>query len=103
MKSVFIQPEGHCFLCDLFGYDAYYNYTEEHHIFFGKPNRKISERYGLKVRLCTWHHRGNINGKKEAVHHNKENADILHRIGQEKFEETHTREEFRKEFGKSWL
>jgi hypothetical protein len=29
--------------------------------------------------------------------------DALHKIGQEHFEETHTREEFRKEFGKSYL
>ncbi len=103
MKSVFIQPEGHCFMCDLLGIDAWYSYLETHHIFEGTSNRKKSEKYGLKVKLCTGHHRGNINGSRAAVHHNREYADMLHRIGQEKFEETHTREEFRREFGKSWL
>ena len=103
MKSVFIQPEGHCFICDLLGIDVWYSYLEEHHIFGGTSNRKKSEKYGLKVRLCAYHHRGNINGSREAVHHNREYADMLHRIGQEKFEETHTREEFRQACGKSWL
>lgn len=103
MKSVFPQDEGHCFLCDHFGDYDKYTYLEEHHIFGGSSNRKKSEKYGLKVKLCIKHHRGNVNGNKEAVHFNKEMADILHRIGQKKFEETHTRDQFRQEFGKSWL
>lgn len=103
MKSVFDTPRGQCFLCNCFGNYAWYPYTEEHHIFGGTANRKKSEQYGLKVRLCLAHHRGNSVSNKEAVHFNKEMADYLHKIGQEKFEETHTREEFRKEFGKSWL
>lgn len=103
MKSIFIQPKGSCFLCNLLGMDAHYSYLEEHHIFFGTSNRKKSEKYGLKVNLCTWHHKGNINGCREAVHSNREYADMLHKIGQKKFEETHTREEFREEFGRSWL
>lgn len=103
MRSVFIQPEGQCFLCRLLGTDAWYDYLEEHHIFEGTSNRKKSEKYGLKVKLCTYHHRGNINGSRAAVHSNREYADMLHRIGQAKFEESHTREEFRQEFGKLWL
>lgn len=80
-----------------------YPYTEEHHIFFGMANRKKSEKHGLKVKLCPAHHRGNSQGNQVAAHTNAEMADILHRAGQKKFEERHTREEFRKEFGKSWL
>jgi hypothetical protein len=69
-----------------------------HHIFGGTANRKKSEQYGLKVWLCYEHHLG-----KEGVHYNKKMMDYLHRIGQMKFEETHTRENFRQEFGKSYL
>ena len=30
---------------------------EEHHIFYGQRNRKLSEHYGLKVHLCPGCHR----------------------------------------------
>lgn len=69
-----------------------------HHIFGGTAKRKKSEQYGLKVWLCYEHHLG-----KEGVHYNKKMMDYLHTIGQRKFEETHTREQFRQEFGKSYL
>ena len=69
-----------------------------HHIFGGTANRKKSEQYGLKVWLCYEHHLG-----KEGVHYNKKMMAYLHTIGQMRFEETHTREQFRKEFGKSYI
>lgn len=72
--------------------------TEEHHI-FGGPNRKLSERYGLKVYLCPYCHRDNKNG----AHGRREVADHLHRIGQAAFERNHTREEFMEIFGKNYL
>lgn len=62
---------------------------------FGTSNRKNSEKYGLKVWLCHFHHRG--------VHMNRDSALELIRIAQSKFEETHTREEFMAIFGKNWL
>lgn len=73
-------------------------WLEEHHI-FGGSNRKWSEKYGLKVRLCHWHH----NEPPDGVHHNKEMADKYHSLGQEAFERTHTRQEFMKIFGRNYL
>lgn len=91
MKSI-IQKEKRCFLCGSI------RNLEKHHI-FGGANRKWSEKYGLTVELCPICHRDN----QEGVHGNREKMDALHRIGQEAFEKTHTREEFRGIFGKSYL
>lgn len=102
-KSVFYQEDGQCYLCNLQGIYIYHPYTEEHHIFEGTANRRKSEEHGMKVNLCPAHHRGNAQGNRQAVHHNSQMADMLHEAGQRKFEETHTREEFRREFGQSWL
>lgn len=74
----------------------------EHHIFGGNSNRNHSETEGLKVYLCVEHH---MTGK-DAVHNAKNCQEIqerLHKIGQQEFEKTHTREEFRKIFGRSYL
>lgn len=102
-KSIFAQEEGQCYLCNMLGIYTYHHYTEEHHIFEGTANRRKSEEHGMKVNLCPAHHRGDINGNKQAVHHNSEMSDMLHRAGQAEFEKTHTREDFREEFGQSWL
>lgn len=104
MKSVFKQDPGSCYICEHFlGQACRYNYLEEHHIFYGTANRAKSEKYGLKVKLCMKHHKGDITGNKEAVHFNKTYDLMLKEIAQRKFEKHHSREEFRKEFGKSWL
>lgn len=103
MKSIFPQEKGQCFLCCLQHHPEYYGYTEEHHIFFGTANRKKSEKYGLKVKLCLRHHKGDAQGSRNAVHSNIDLNNHLKGIAQAEFEKTHTREEFRKEFGKSWL
>lgn len=61
-----------CFLC---GANGSMDHLHWHHI-FGGPNRRWSEKYGLKVRLC----------------------------GQKAFEEYHgSREEFQQIFGRNWL
>lgn len=73
--------------------------VERHHI-FGGPNRKRSEKYGFVVPLRPDYH---PNG----VYFDKKNGDIdaiLKKQAQKYYEENiGTREEFRKEFGKSWL
>lgn len=84
--------KGTCYLCKRI------TRAEEHHI-FGGPNRKLSERYGLKVYLCPFCHRDNKNG----AHGSREVAEHLKRIGQAAFERDHTREEFVKIFGKNYL
>ena len=92
MAKSILQDEKECYItgsiCDL----------HEHHIYPGK-NRKISEKYGFKVWLRSdWH-----NMRDYGVHFNK-NLDLrLKQECQAKFEETHTREEFIKLIGKSYL
>ena len=48
--------------------------------------------------LCAAHHRG-----QEGVHFNREFDVWLKRKFQAEFERTHTRAEFRRIFGRSWL
>jgi len=72
--------------------------VEEHHIFPG-PNRKWSDRYNLVVYLCGEHHRYG----QDAAHANRGFAARLKQDGQRKFEETHTRAEFMKIFGRNYL
>ena len=52
MSSSIVQSEKECWFC---GARAR---LEEHHIFAGTANRRISEKYGLKVWLCHRHHTG---------------------------------------------
>lgn len=92
MKSI-IQNEKECFVCHrLIG-------LHEHHIYEGTANRKISEKYGMKIWLCPFHH----NMSNEGIHFNKELDLSVKQYAQEIFEQTHTREEFRSLFGKSYL
>lgn len=99
MKSIMQEDKNRCFLCG-----EYPNYNdgplENHHIFFGKGNRPISEKFGLTVKLHAFKcHRLGPN----SVHKNKLVRRALEEAGQRKFEETHTREEFVKAFSENWL
>lgn len=95
-----IQPDkSYCFLCGSRtsrGLDA----LEEHHIFEGNGKRSLSEQYGLKIYLCgsKCHREG-----AGSAHKNKLVKEMLHRLAQEKFEETRTRDEFVLVFGKNYL
>ena len=73
---------------------------EEHHVFNG-PNRRNSEKYGLKVYLCYVCHRDN----KLGVHGcNTELRERLQQAGQQAFEnKIGSREDFMKIFGKNYL
>lgn len=94
MKSILEPtPAEVCFLCGRYGQ------METHHIFGGNPNRRLSEKYGLKVHLCFRCHRDN----KEGVHGNQKKMDQLHRIGQKAFEEKYSREKFMEIFKKNYL
>lgn len=72
-----------------------------HHI-FPAANRKKSEKYGLTVYLC--HNQCHIFGK-HAVHNNATTMKQLQRYGQLKAmqEQGWTEDDFRREFGKSYL
>lgn len=93
MKSI-IQGKKECYVCQT------QIALHDHHIFFGNPLRKISEKYGLKVWLCWFHHEGTygVHGKQGAELNKK-----LKQLGQRKFEENHTREEFIETFGRNYL
>ena len=86
--------ERECFFC------GSREWLERHHL-FGGSNRKKSEKYGLVVDLCHYHH----NEPPYGVHHNKEAMAYLHRCGQIKAmrEQGWTVDEFRREFGKNYL
>jgi hypothetical protein len=93
MKSV-LQHYKECWVCKT-TYDLH-----EHHVFFGTSNRKKSEQYGMKVWLCARHH----NMSNEGVHFNKPLDNRLKKFAQEYFENhIGTREDFIREFGRSYL
>lgn len=84
-----------CYVCN-----TEYN-LHKHEVFFGTANRKHSIENGLVVALCGYHH----NQSEKGVHgRDGHELDIqLKQIAQKKFEEDHTRGEFRRIFGKSYL
>ena len=70
----------------------------EHHIYAG-ANRQISEKNGFKVWLrADWHNMSDY-----GVHFNRELDLMLKRECQQKFEETHSREEFISLIGRNYL
>lgn len=64
-KSI-IQEERKCYFC------SSERNLEEHHIFGGVANRKISEKYGLKVFLCRDCH----TGKQGAQYYKERNLEL---------------------------
>ena len=71
----------------------------KHHIYFGNPNRRISEANGFWVWLrWDWH-----NGADYGVHFSRVLDLRLKQTCQEKYEESHSREAFRRLIGKSYL
>lgn len=88
MESI-IQLEKECYVCGT---------TENlhcHHTIGGTSNRKNSDDFGLTVFLCARHH--------SDAHHDPVLNKLFKRLGQRHFELTHTREEFIKIFGKSFI
>lgn len=73
---------------------------EKHHCLHGTANRKLADKYGLWVYLCSDCHRGTdgVHGKR-----GKERDLTLKKVAQRAFEEKHTRERFRELFGRSYL
>lgn len=75
------------------------NGLHKHHIFFGNPLRQISAMNGFWVFLRhDWH-----NGENYGVYADRELDLRLKRECQEKYEEEHTRAEFRSIIGNSYL
>lgn len=93
MKSIMQADDELCYLCRMA------LATHEHHIFPGDPNRRHSEEDGLKVKICLKCH--------DKIHFSPRDGgktkEFLCKAGQGKYEETHTREEFMKRYGRNWL
>lgn len=97
MNSIMQTNKNECFRCGRICK------CEEHHIFDGKPNRKNSEKYGLKVYLC--HDCHNRDYKHKSVHFDAEEMLKLHKIGQQAFMNYYNKnkEEFKEIFGRNYL
>lgn len=100
-KSILHKKEsGTCYLCMLLNGD-YDRRTglQEHHVMSGTADRKLSERYGLKVYLCVRHH---TEGQ-DAVHRNKALRRLLQREAQRAFEKEYSPEKWMEVFGRNFL
>lgn len=90
MKSI-LQKRRECLICKST------QALECHHVFEGS-RRDASEKYGMKVWLCPKHHRiGRFSAHRSA----KLNR-ALKSAAQERFEKTHTQEEFMRIFHKNY-
>ena len=94
LKSIFTEDMEHCYFTGL-------PEPHIHHIFYGS-RRKLSEKYGFVIPLEPHLH---IYGKCSVHEYPNRGLDLrLKRIAQTYFEEhIGSREDFIKEFGKSWL
>lgn len=91
--------KGVCYLCAGLNGDYRTKVTEEHHILYGSGRRERSEETGLKVNLCVPHHRTG----QQAVHNCRETRELLCRIAQKEYEQTHTHDEWMELAGKNYL
>lgn len=102
MKSIMHnKQDGTCYLCMVLSGDYGTKITQEHHIVFGTSNRRLSEKYGLKVYLCYKHHQHD--GGPDAVHRNKDIRRTLDKEAQKAFEKHFPDMDFRTVFGKNYL
>ena len=105
MKPSIIQEEKECFFCRALyeaGEELPTEYTKplhHHHIMHGTANRKISDRTGLWVWLCPYHHEK----APEAVHNSRETDIRLIRIGQMYFEKKYGHSRWMELFGKNFI
>lgn len=101
MKSIMQAKDGRCYLCMKLHNDYKTGYTEEHHVYFGRGQRAVSEANGFTVYLCRRHHEHD--GGPEAVHRNHDICLMLQQDVQRKYEQTHTRDEFMRLIGRNYL
>lgn len=95
MADSILQTEKECYIT------GQTNNLHKHHIYFGNPQRKISEKHGFWVYLAGRLH----NQSNEGVHGKNGRAlDLmLKQHCQMKYEETHSREEFMQLIGRNYL
>lgn len=109
MESIMPTRKAICYKC---GRSLYKGIRQEHHIFFGVANRKISEREGLKVYLCRECHtegRHSVHQDRKADLELKKDAQFvweqkyIKSYPYENHAEEAAREAFRALFGRSYL
>lgn len=100
MNSIIQKDKEHCFLCGRNANADYYG-LDCHHV-FGGSNRKLSEKYGLKVYLC--HTSCHIFGK-DSVHQNGKINKLVKATVQRRAMQYYgwTEQEFIAIFGKSYI
>ena len=99
MESI-IQKEKECFVCRMLLNLRTTRNLHSHHVFGGTANRKLSEKYGLKVWICAPHH----NMSDAGIHFDKELDLKVKQHAQGVFEANlGTRDDFRRIFGKSYI
>ena len=102
MRSIMhSKEEGTCYLCMMLHGDYSRKQTQEHHVIFGRGQRKLSEKYGLKVYLCRAHHLHD--GGPEAVHRNADISRMLCEEAQREFEGRFRQQDFREIFGRNYV
>lgn len=103
MKSIMHNKKDRtCYLCMMLHEDnSIKDVLQEHHVIYGSGKRKLSEKYGLKVYLCFFHHE--YDGGKEAVHRNAEISEMLKQEAQRTFEKKYPKLSFREIFGKNYI
>ena len=90
--SIIQADTDYCWECGKYG-------TEEHHIFYGTANRKLSTKYHCLAYLCYNHHRGH-NG----VHNGNKELDMrLKQTAQIRFMEVYPQVDFLAVFGRNYL
>lgn len=92
MAASILQSEKECWFCG--GHVR----LEEHHIFAGVANRRISEKYGLKVWLCNKDH----TGKDSAQYDPQKNLE-LKQEAQRKFEALYSHDMWMRLIRKNYL
>ena len=99
MESIIQKDKAKCFIC---GMNSNLEPLDCHHCFEGNPNRKLSEKYGLKVYLH--HSKCHIFGE-NSVHVNAKVDRAIKRIAQKKAMKYYgwTVEEFIQIFGKNYI
>lgn len=92
MADSIMQKEDRCYLC------GRQTGLETHHVLGGTANRRLSEKYGLKVRLCHNCHTG-----KGGAQYNQALNVRLKQEAQEAFERIYTHDEWMTLFRKNYL
>lgn len=91
-KKSILQDRKECFMCG-----TVLN-LEKHHVLFGSAMRRIADKLGLTIWLCSEHHRG-----KYGPHQNRDTDLRLKRFAQSCYEDKHDRFDWMAKVGRNYL